>query len=36
LLQAGPVKMFGQAGAGLEMPLYQSSVPFARSARFRE
>jgi hypothetical protein len=36
LLQPGPVQMFGQASAGLEVPLYQSSVPFARSARFRE
>jgi hypothetical protein len=27
LLQAGPVKMFGQAGAGLEMPLYSRPCP---------
>lgn len=36
LPQTGPVEMFGQAGAGLQMPLDPPSVALARRACFRE
>jgi len=34
LSQTGPVEMFGQASAGLKMPLYAPSMPFTRGAGF--